>query len=291
MASFTSRIDHYKLSLSFLLIIMLFLSFGMITIKGLFTLGKYTRTIYEHPLVVSNASLAAAINITKMHRSMKDVVLATSDDEVAAALSAVALSENLVFEQLDTVRDKILGQEGQALEKQARALFVDWKPIRNEVVQNLGAGNAAAAIAITKGKGADHVLELETKMLELTSYARDKADRFIQAADKSQVRLQSITIALTLAGILMSLLIAVVATYLVVKARQKLEAQNDALQSALAEIKTLRGIIPICSHCKKIRDDSGLWNRLEEYIRNHSDAQFSHGICPSCRKKHYAEFT
>lgn len=291
MASIASKISRHKLSFSFLLIILLFISFGGVTIKGLFTLGKYTRTIYEHPLVVSNASLAAALNITKMHRSMKDVVLATSDGEMEAALSAVALSENLVHEQLETVRAKILGKEGQALERQAHRLFVDWKPIRNEVVQKMGQGNAAGAIAITKGKGADHVLKLETKMLELTSYARDKADNFLEAAEKSQARLERITIGLTLAGIILSLVIAVVATYLVSKARRKLQAQNYALQKALAEIKTLHGIIPICSHCKKIRDEKGLWNRLEEYIRNHSDAKFSHGICPSCREKHYAEFS
>ncbi len=61
------------------------------------------------------------------------------------------------------------------------------------------------------------------------------------------------------------------------------------LQDALREIKTLSGFIPICSHCKNIRDDSGYWNQLEAYILKHSDAQLSHGICPSCMDKYYGE--
>ncbi len=62
------------------------------------------------------------------------------------------------------------------------------------------------------------------------------------------------------------------------------------LKNALAEIKTLEGIIPICSSCKKIRDDQGNWNRLENYIRERSDAEFSHGLCPECAVKLYPDY-
>lgn len=62
------------------------------------------------------------------------------------------------------------------------------------------------------------------------------------------------------------------------------------LQDALANIKTLRGMLPICAHCKKVRDDKGYWNQIEAYIRDHSEAEFSHGICPECMKKHYPDF-
>ena len=63
----------------------------------------------------------------------------------------------------------------------------------------------------------------------------------------------------------------------------------EELKKAVNEIKTLRGIIPICSICKKIRDDKGYWNQIEAYIQKHSDADFSHGICPECAAKHYPE--
>ena len=61
------------------------------------------------------------------------------------------------------------------------------------------------------------------------------------------------------------------------------------LEDALDNIKTLKGIVPICSHCKKIRDDQGYWNQLEDYMAKHSDADFSHGICPDCLKKYYPD--
>lgn len=64
----------------------------------------------------------------------------------------------------------------------------------------------------------------------------------------------------------------------------------DELRQALAEVKTLQGILPICSHCKKIRDDRGYWNQLESYIQSHSEADFSHGICEECARIHYPDF-
>jgi len=63
------------------------------------------------------------------------------------------------------------------------------------------------------------------------------------------------------------------------------------LQEALANIKTLSGMIPICASCKKIRDDKGFWNQIETYLRAHSDAKFTHGICPECVKKLYPELS
>lgn len=69
--------------------------------------------------------------------------------------------------------------------------------------------------------------------------------------------------------------------------REKLIAE---LQEALSSVKVLRGLLPICAHCKKIRDDQGYWNQLESYISEKSDAQFTHGICPECLKQHYSGF-
>jgi hypothetical protein len=61
------------------------------------------------------------------------------------------------------------------------------------------------------------------------------------------------------------------------------------LQNALSEIKTLRGIVPICASCKKIRDDEGYWHQVESYVRDHSEAEFSHSICPDCAKNLYPD--
>jgi len=65
----------------------------------------------------------------------------------------------------------------------------------------------------------------------------------------------------------------------------------EETKAALAEVKTLSGLLPICASCKNIRDDTGYWNQIESYIQVHSEAEFSHGICPDCVKKLYPELT
>ena len=76
-----------------------------------------------------------------------------------------------------------------------------------------------------------------------------------------------------------------------IERRKLAEKERDRviqdLQKALSEVKTLRGFLPICANCKSIRDDKGYWNQIEAYIRERSDAEFSHGICPDCAKKLY----
>ena len=61
------------------------------------------------------------------------------------------------------------------------------------------------------------------------------------------------------------------------------------LQDALEKVKTLRGLVPICANCKKIRDDKGYWNQIEGYIQKYSEVKFSHGMCPECSDKLYGE--
>ncbi len=72
------------------------------------------------------------------------------------------------------------------------------------------------------------------------------------------------------------------------EAEQK-EKLISELREAISEVKTLSGLIPICASCKKIRDDQGYWNQIESYIQKHSNANFSHGICPDCARKLYPE--
>jgi len=76
----------------------------------------------------------------------------------------------------------------------------------------------------------------------------------------------------------------------VIDLQQALAQRIRDLQAALAHIKTLQGILPICMHCHKIRNDQQSWERLEGYISDHAEVRFSHGICPECVAKHYPEF-
>jgi len=69
----------------------------------------------------------------------------------------------------------------------------------------------------------------------------------------------------------------------------RLEKTANELEKSLNEIKVLRGLLPICSYCKKIRDDKGYWSPIETYIGNRSEVEFSHGICPDCAKKLHSD--
>ena len=64
---------------------------------------------------------------------------------------------------------------------------------------------------------------------------------------------------------------------------------SSQLNDSLSKVKKLSGLLPICASCKKIRDDQGYWKQIESYIRDHSEADFSHGICPECVEKIYGE--
>ena len=84
--------------------------------------------------------------------------------------------------------------------------------------------------------------------------------------------------------------LARVKTHLTLRSLQKsIEDKNAQLQKALDEVKILSGFLPICSSCKNIRDDKGYWNQIENYISKHSEAEFSHSICPECAKKLYPD--
>ena len=71
----------------------------------------------------------------------------------------------------------------------------------------------------------------------------------------------------------------------------EIQAKNDVLRRQLEEIKTLRGLVPICAKCKSVRDDSGFWQCIENYISEHSEAEFSHSLCPDCRDELYPGLT
>lgn len=90
---------------------------------------------------------------------------------------------------------------------------------------------------------------------------------------------------------LLAYLMAISIIFLIYKKTEKQKYKALAeLKEALQNIKVLKGFLPICATCKKIRDDKGYWNQLESYIKEHSEAEFSHGICPECAEKKYPEY-
>ncbi|MEI6306165.1 MAG: response regulator transcription factor [Deltaproteobacteria bacterium] len=75
-----------------------------------------------------------------------------------------------------------------------------------------------------------------------------------------------------------------------IRIQKQLALEIRELKEAQEHIRTLQGILPICMHCKNIRNDTGYWEQIDQYVSKHSQAMFSHGICPECLKKHYPEY-
>jgi AmiR/NasT family two-component response regulator len=204
------------------------------------------------------------------------------------------------------------------LQKDLRVLIAEDEPLVGEMIKGIlkelkysvvgQARNGQQAITMTESLKPDVVLMdiqmpdmdgLEatlhiykfcpTPVVILTAY--DSPELILQASEvgvgayllkppKAREVERAITIALARFGDLMSL------RYL----NAELEARNAELREALEKVKALSGLLPICSHCKKIRDDAGYWQQVEVYIRDHSEAEFSHGICPDCMRSFYPDY-
>ena len=119
-------------------------------------------------------------------------------------------------------------------------------------------------------------------VISIVDISRDKTEEFIVEVSASSVTSVS------------GKIVGRMASFIDITRRKEIESDREKLikklQDALDKIKTLRGIIPICASCKKIRDDEGYWNEIESYIKKHSEADFSHGICPECAQKLYGDF-
>jgi len=83
--------------------------------------------------------------------------------------------------------------------------------------------------------------------------------------------------------------IATPVTFLLLKILQRSHQQQMELAKALDEVRELKGLLPLCAGCKKVRDDDGYWQQVEVYIRNHTRAEITHSLCPTCVKLHYPE--
>ncbi|MFH2092176.1 MAG: response regulator [Pseudomonadota bacterium] len=180
-----------RMTFAFILIIALFMVFGYISLLQMNTLSQLTATIYKHPLQVSNASLRARAGVISMHGFMRDVSIADTPMDVHIAIKNVQDQEQLVYKNLEIIQQLILGEEGRLLIEDTINLFAGWKPIRVEVEEFILKGDRKTAANIIKGKDTDYVDRLDRRMLELTSYALNKADEFM--ADAQTTKTQIIT--------------------------------------------------------------------------------------------------
>ncbi len=177
-----------RLYASFALMIAFMIIVGLFAMFQMQTLSKLTTKLYNHPLTVSNAVRDININIIKMHRCMKDVALASDDASLEAAIQAINSYEKQVYDNIDVISARFLGdkQDVEALKKRV----IEWKPIRDEVIALMKQDKRDEAAAITKGKGAQHVANLDAAMKKLTEFANRKADDFLENAKAQESKLK-----------------------------------------------------------------------------------------------------
>jgi len=168
---------------------------------------------------------------------------------------------------------------------------------------------------VAKGKVLSKGIHKETKSLEGQLMAIDVVETYVplmsegifrgafeiyyditarkQQLDKLLSRSSALVFIIAL-GLLLSIIVVLFVENKTISKRKQAEKEREnliaELQDAVIKIKTLGGLLPICSNCKKIRDDKGYWKQIESYIRDHSEAEFTHSMCPKCAKKLYPEF-
>ncbi len=162
------------------------LTISLVAISNMKALSSQTLKLYHHPYAVSTATLRIEGNIVRMHRSMKDVALAKNTAGMEVAAKAVAEYEKKVYKDFDIIAERFLGNQQQV--KDTRKLFVDWKVIRDEVIDLMEKGEREAAAAITRGKGANHVKKMNKAVHDFEVFAKGKADGFVNMAVKARDR-------------------------------------------------------------------------------------------------------
>ena len=224
-----------QLLLGFCALISIFLLFGVYALCNIYRVSDLSRTIYNHPLIVSNAALKLNASIAKMHRSMKDVVLFHSSSKIQQSIEALNREEEEAYRQLDIVKKNILGDEGKALVNEARKLFDAWRPIRNEVIGLIHNDQRENAADITIENGANHVVLLDTKMLGLSNYARNKASELNFEEENLFSKLILTSTLFLVLGIFTSLLVAFFTLKLTLSTEKDLLKSKKRFSSAFNE--------------------------------------------------------
>lgn len=165
-----------KLIFGFLLVILLTGVLSIISLVNMQKLASLTTKLYKHPMAVSVAVAELNGNIIAMHRSMKDVALAKSPAQIDKAVATVNSYEKEAYRQFDVIEDRFLGNK--TMVSTALNNFRAWKPIRDEVINLMSAGERAQAADITKERGAAHVGQLNANIKVLKDFANNKGKAF-----------------------------------------------------------------------------------------------------------------
>ncbi len=202
-------------------------------------MSSTTTDMFEHPLKVSNAALTIKVDVYKIHRDMKDVVLSLSKTELTELTKRVDENEQRVYHNLSVIEQNIIGEEGLTSQKETKRLFEAWRPIRDEVIALMESNRTKKAIEMTKGKGAQHVSDLELSTLRLYHHAHAKAILFKEA---SQSDFAMLKVSSSIANVLFLLILVAIGYYIIKRIAAHIH-KNEHLRSVLSIIRKVDQLI------------------------------------------------
>ncbi len=199
-----------RLGLGFGLLLALLAVVGLFALAEMNQLSDLNRKLYEHPFAVKSAVLAIDGNVIRMHRTMKDVVLASNQTDFQAAVALVGDLEQKVLIEFKTIEQRFLGERSMYLK--AERLFKQWRPIRQEVINLVSEGETTQAAAITKGKGNSHVLRIIGALNDLEAFAENMASKFFKNSQGARDRAFILMYAIIAVAILLGIIFTIVIT-------------------------------------------------------------------------------
>ena len=221
-----------RLFTAFTIMVLLTATIGLVGLRQINSVWGNVEDIFEHPLKVSNAVRDIQTEITAIHRTMKDVVLSESDEELQSYRLLIAEHEAVVYSEFEILFERFLGDMTDV--EIAYDAFAAWYPIREEVLNLYSQGQRIKAAEVTKGRGAEHVSFMTEKMETMAEFADKKSVEFYQEALASRNSLVLISIAL----LFLTILAAVIIGYIIfISTIKPLITMRDRLQELLVENK------------------------------------------------------
>lgn len=221
-----------KILLSFGIVLVLIGAVNIYALTQIQTVADGTTLLYEHPLAVTRASLAANVDVIKIHRAMKDVALAKDTAGVNKAYETVDALEKDALQQLGIVETQILGDTNKAAAQKAIKDLNDWKPIREQVVALMRkdtSEDAAAAAEVTRTQGAQQVTAIEKDMAELIDIADKRASATYADAETTRSTVTTATIIALVCALLISIVLGLYLTNNIVRPLMKVVAVSKQI--------------------------------------------------------------
>lgn len=168
--------------------IVAFISFGILVVKEMNMLGSMTRSLYEHPLPVSNAAVEARVNIIKVQRDIRDLILARNTEELEALSNRIDKTDKIILDNLDIIKHQTSLQNNRDLEKEVRQVFTDWQKLRGKVIELVRAKNIDEANELVKSRGVHFVESIETLLDNIDANSTLDAEKLAMQSKEIEKR-------------------------------------------------------------------------------------------------------